>query len=246
MSPNYDEQYVAHLFDQMSPTYDAMNLISSFGFSEIWRAECVQNLSIPRGAIVADLMSGSGECRSYLRRRLGPEGKILSVDFSRAMCERQKRRSKKSSFLQAEIHCQNALSTTLQDGSVDFIISAFGLKTFDAPSLGRLAGEMFRILRAGGGCSLIEISVPPAAWLRVLYVFYVKTVIPLIGRIFLGDIECYRMSGVYTEAFGSCAKVAEHFQRAGFEIELRSHFFGCASSIIARKASANKVRLGRL
>jgi demethylmenaquinone methyltransferase/2-methoxy-6-polyprenyl-1,4-benzoquinol methylase len=238
VSPNYDEQYVAHLFDRMSPTYDAINLISSFGFSESWRAQCVRNLSIPRGATVADLMSGSGECWTYLRRRLGAKGKIFSVDFSRAMCDRQKGRLKKCAAPLPEIYWENALSTTLRDDSVDFIISAFGLKTFDAPSLDRLAREMFRILRPGGGCSLIEISVPPAAWLRALYVFYIKAIIPLIGRMFLGDIECYRMLGIYTEAFGSCAAVMEHFQRAGFDIELRSHFFGCASSIIARKKSA--------
>jgi len=32
VTPNYDEKYVARLFDQMGPSYDVVNLITSFGF----------------------------------------------------------------------------------------------------------------------------------------------------------------------------------------------------------------------
>lgn len=236
MSPNYDEKYVAHLFDQMGPSYDIVNLISSFGFSAIWRARCVQNLSIPQGATVADLMAGSGECWNYLTRRIKPGGKIISVDFSPVMCSRQKRRLAHSENAEVQVLCENALSVSLSDHSVDFIVSAFGLKTFNAPLLDRLAVEMFRILRPGGGCSLLEISLPESRFLRIPYQFYISSVIPLIGRVFLKDIECYKMLGVYTQAFGSCMEVVEHFQKAGFQVVVKKHFFGCASSILAKKA----------
>jgi demethylmenaquinone methyltransferase/2-methoxy-6-polyprenyl-1,4-benzoquinol methylase len=235
VSPNYDEKYVAHLFDQMGASYDIVNLISSFGFSEIWRAHCVRNLPIQPGAVVADLMAGSGECWNYLVRRIKPGGEIISVDFSSVMCKRQKCRLARLEGADVQILHENALSVSLSDHSVDFIVSAFGLKTFNAPQLDRLAAEMFRILRAGGSCSLLEISLPTSWFLRVPYQFYINSVIPLLGRAFLKDIECYRMLGVYTRAFGSCAKVVEHFQKAGFQVVLKKHFFGCASSIIARK-----------
>jgi ubiquinone/menaquinone biosynthesis methyltransferase len=235
VSPNYDEKYVAHLFDQMGPSYDIVNLISSFGFSEIWRAQCVRNLSIRQGAAVADLMAGSGECWTYLKRRIQPNGKIVSIDFSPVMCGRQKRRLTRMDRMEVNIHCENALSTSLADNSVDFIVSAFGLKTFNAPLLDKLAREIFRILRPGGSFSLLEISMPRSQLLRVPYLFYIKSIIPLIGRAFLKNIECYKMLGVYTEAFGSCVEVVEHFQKVGFQVTVRKHFFGCASSIVAKK-----------
>jgi demethylmenaquinone methyltransferase/2-methoxy-6-polyprenyl-1,4-benzoquinol methylase len=235
LSPNYDEKYVARLFDQMGPSYDVVNLISSFGFSEIWRARCVGNLSIHPGAVIADLMSGSGECWNYITRRTKPNGKILSVDFSSVMCSRQKRRQARLDGVDVQILCENATSTSLPDHSVDFIISAFGLKTFNAPLLDQLAAEMFRVLRPGGSCSLLEISLPVSRFLRTPYQFYISSVIPLIGRFFLKDIECYRMLGVYTQAFGSCAKVIEHFRKAGFQVVVKTHSFGCATSIIAKK-----------
>jgi demethylmenaquinone methyltransferase / 2-methoxy-6-polyprenyl-1,4-benzoquinol methylase len=234
--PNYNEQYVTHLFNQMSPSYDVVNLISSFGFSEIWRAQCVRNLNIQQGTVVADLMAGSGECWPYLERRIKTNGQIISVDISPMMCSRQKRRIRdRETFV--DIRCENALSMSLSDKSVDFIISAFGLKTFDSNQLRRLASELFRILRTGGSCSLLEITMPELRFFRVPYRFYINTIIPAIGRIFLKDIECYKMLGVYTEAFGSCAKFADIFRKAGFEVVVKKHFFGCSSSLILTKAN---------
>jgi len=233
--PNYDEEYVADLFDEMGASYDAVNLISSFGFSEIWRAQCVGNLSIRPGSVVADLMAGSGECWMYLERQLKAQGKILSVDFSRTMCDRQRKRLQKSAGSDVTVRCENALSLSFSDKSVDFVVSAFGLKTLDDPLLGRFAAEIFRVLRDGGSCSLLEISLPQAALLRVPYLFYIKTIIPLIGRLFLRNIECYKMLGVYTEAFGSCKRAAGQFQKAGFQVQVKTHFFGCASSIFGIK-----------
>jgi demethylmenaquinone methyltransferase/2-methoxy-6-polyprenyl-1,4-benzoquinol methylase len=232
--PNYDEKYVARLFDQMGPTYDVVNLITSFGFSEIWRAQCAGNIKIREGAVAADLMAGSGECWTYLRRRLGTKGKIVSVDISPVMCSRQKARLGRAG-VPVDIRCENALAMSLPDGSVDFVISAFGLKTFNPGQLDQLAAETFRILRPGGSCSFIEISVPESRFLQLLYRWYIGAVIPFIGKVCLGDIDCYKMLGVYTAAFGSCAGCANSFGKAGFEVVVKRHFFGCATSLVLVK-----------
>jgi len=226
---------VTRLFTEMSSSYDFVNLVSSFGFSELWRAQCVRNLELRPGDVVADFMAGSGECWSYVRRRIMPAGRIISVDICPAMCRRQERQLDEDSATTIEIRCQNALSTSLREGSVDHIVSAFGLKTFDAAQLARLIKEMFRILRPGGSCSLIEISVPDSQLLRTAYLFYIGRMIPWIGRVFLKNIQCYRMLGVYTKAFGNCKPVADFLGGGGFRVELKKHFFGCASSVLATK-----------
>jgi len=233
--PNYDEEYVTHLFDQMGASYDIVNLISSFGFSEIWRAQCVRNLGVHEGAIVADLMAGSGECWKYLRRRIKAKSKIISVDISSVMCNRQRQRINKYPDIAVDIRCENALAMKLPDESVDFVISAFGLKTFNLKQLSQLASELMRILRPGGSCSLLEITMPEQRAIRVPYHFYISKLIPMMGRIFLSDIECYKMLGVYTEAFGSCARIAHIFRNEGFEVVIKNHFFGCASSLVLTK-----------
>jgi demethylmenaquinone methyltransferase/2-methoxy-6-polyprenyl-1,4-benzoquinol methylase len=180
-------------------------------------------------------MSGSGECWNYVLRRIKPAGRIVSVDICPAMCKRQHRRLSHDLTTPIEIRCENALSTGLAENSVDHVVSAFGLKTFNGPQLRRLIIEILRILRPSGSCSMLEISVPDSRLLQISYLFYIGRVIPWIGRIFLKNIECYRMLGVYTEAFGSCKHVAACLGEAGFRVTQKRHFFGCASSVIATK-----------
>ena len=52
-----------------------------------------------------------------------------------------------------------------------------------------------------GGTSRSEISVPLFLPLRAVCMFYLKRVIPFVGRLLLGDPQCYRMLGSYTQAF---------------------------------------------
>lgn len=89
----------------------------------------------------------------------------------------------------------------------DVIVSSFDLKTFDHEQQRLLAHKVAQLLTAGGSYSFIEIPVPPFLPLRSVYMFYLKRLIPLIGRMLLGNPDCYRMLGVYTEAFEN----ASHF-----------------------------------
>ena len=228
---NYEDAYVQSLFDRMGPTYDVVNFVSSFGFSEFWRKECVLNAGISTGARVCDMMSGSGECWQHVLDR---GGSLVSVDFSRVMVQRQAKR--KNRFRgPVDMRHENALQTSIESDSIDCVISAFGLKTLCQEALFKFALEIRRILKPGGRFSLLEISTAEGWWLSPFYRRYVNSVIPLIGKIFLGDIECYRMLGKYTEEFGSCDRITEVFIGAGFDVSVRRHFYGCATSLVGSK-----------
>lgn len=236
-APSYNEAEIAALFDRMGPSYDLINRVASFGFCELWRAQCVSNFPLHAGAVVIDLMAGSGECWPYIQRKIRPSGRILSVDFSPVMCGRQRQRNARYGLGAApvEILCENALSLALPEAGADYVVSAFGLKTFDTARLHQLAAETFRLLKPGGSCSFLEISVPPAPALQWPYLFYIDAIVPAIGRMLLGDIECYRMLGSYTKAFVSCSAAVEAFRSVGFSVQTKSHFFGCATSLIGKK-----------
>lgn len=228
-APQYDDAYVAKMFDRMGPTYDLVNRLSSFGFCELWRYQCVRHAQIQPGAVVCDMMAGSGECWPYLRQRKA--SKIVAIDFSPVMVKRQQYRSKKAGWL-IEVREENATKTALDSQSMDCVVGAFGLKTLSDESLEAFAREIHRILRPGGRVSLFEISSAEGWLLGGIYRWYVSFLIPQIGRLLLGDIECYRMLGVYTQAFGSCERVSPIFRKAGLLVEVRRHFFGCATVLV--------------
>ena len=233
---SYDDEFVKDLFDRMGPTYAVTNLISSFGFSEFWRRSCVDGAKIQTNTTVCDMMAGAGECWRYI-----PQGvsRIVSIDFSSFMSNRQKARKQKDTR-EIEVLCENALSTSLDGDSIDHVVSAFGLKTLSAGALAMFANELFRVLKPGGTISLLEISVPGSALLRVPYMWYISNVVPWIGKTFLGDIECYRLLGEYTEEFQSCAGMVRTFEEAGLTVTMKRHFFG-VHHIHHRRKSASHV-----
>lgn len=77
---------------------------------------------------------------------------------------------------------ENIFSNSLADNSADFIVSGFGLKTFNHEQLKNLAKEVSRILKPGGSFSFIDVSVPTSRTLRAFYLLYLKYCIPILGR----------------------------------------------------------------
>jgi len=227
----YDDIYIQELFNRMGPTYDVVNILSSLGFAEFWRRRCVLNAGVSPGARVCDMMSGSGECWRYIVKR---GASLVSVDFSTVMIQRQTKRL--AHFGNAvEVRRENALQTSIEDSSIDHVVSAFGLKTLDQHGLVGFAREIRRISKPGGRFSLLEISTAEGWWPSKAYRFYINSVIPLIGKICLGDIECYRMLGVYTGEFRSCDRIAQTFVETGLDVSVRHHFYGCATSLVGTK-----------
>jgi len=81
------------------------------------------------------------------------------------------------------------------------ILSAFGLKTFNQGQLFQLCNETKRLLKPGGTFSFIEVSQPKNIILRAFYKLHLKHVVPICGRILLGNPQEYRMLWKYTEAY---------------------------------------------
>ena len=226
----YDSRYVRGLFNEMAQTYGVVNLISSFGFAARWRHHCLAQTRLPPGASVVDLMTGMGELCGPLARRVGPNGTILAIDLSPAMCAQARTKTR---GLPCPVHVLegDALAGLPPAGCADIVVSSFGLKTFSMDQQRLLVAEIGRLLRPGGRVSLLEISVPPLALLRWPYLFYIERVIPWIGALFLGNPHNYRMLGVYTRAFGNCRAIAAEFRQAGFDVQEKTYFFGCATGI---------------
>jgi|GEM_PF-2849141 len=82
----YEDEFVEHLFNRMARTYGITNYISSFGFAEKWRRQCIRQIDWNNGLKEGyDLMSGMGECWSLIMDASEGKVKITGVDISSAM-----------------------------------------------------------------------------------------------------------------------------------------------------------------
>jgi ubiquinone/menaquinone biosynthesis methyltransferase len=229
----YHPEFVLQLFDEMSGSYARMNYITSFGFSERWRRQLVRRAQVHEGEVVADLMTGMGECWKPILRGIGPTGKLIALDFSEGMLRYARARLARYPAHEIVILKEDLFNNSIPDRSVDVALSGFGMKTFSSEQLAAMARTTARMLKPGGRVALMDVSTPSAVWMKGPYMFYLKRVIPFLGRLFLGNPENYRMLGRYSEQFGNAREVAEIFKAHGFEVKYVEYFFGCASGIVA-------------
>lgn len=227
------EDFVRRLFDEMARTYGLVNMVSSLGFAYVWRRRAVRSLPQPAG-LVADLMAGGGECLGHLKRHLGRDVRIDLIDWSRGMCDRAEAAVARGRFSGVRVLCTSALAVPAPDQTYDAIVSTFGMKTLTDTETRAFAREVRRILKPSGCVSILEFSNPHGRLVGFFFRVYVKHYVPLLGRVFLGNPENYRMLWRYTEAFGNCSRVAEIFRAEGFEVTMSDGFLGSATQVTAR------------
>ncbi|ATC26736.1 class I SAM-dependent methyltransferase [Caulobacter vibrioides] len=237
MSNIYDPTFVKGVFDRCSGKYIAFSWICSFGFTERWRRQCVSALPQPSSTtpVGYDFMAGTGEVWPHLLRRFPRLTSITAVDISSGMHQRalerlHRHRAHRIAFIEDDI-----LSSALPPDSADFVVSTFGLKTFNPEQHVRLAALIARSLRPGGVFSLVEASDPKGWILRPLYLFQLKKVLPLIERIFLAGAQDFTMIGTYSSNFGDASAFGEMLRAEGLQVEFKRCFFGCATLVAGRK-----------
>ena len=233
----YDPAYVKSVFDRCSGRYIAFSYFCSMGFTERWRKQCARalGLNITESLSGYDLMAGTGEVWPHLLSRNPNIGKITAVDISSGMHKRALERLHRMRAHKIEFIEDDVLASKLEAESADFVISTFGLKTFNPRQHQLLAALVANTLRSGGRFSFIEASDPKGWILRPLYLFHLKTVLPLVERLFLRGAQDFPMIGQYSTDFGDAANFGELLRDQGLSVEFRKYFFGCATGVAGYK-----------
>lgn len=232
----YDPAFVKDVFDRCSEKYITFSYICSMGFTERWRKQCVAAMpDVPKDAKGLDLMAGTGEVWPHLLEHFPNITEITAVDISSGMHERalerlHEMRAHKIGFIRDDV-----LNSKLPDGGSDFIISTFGLKTFNAEQHEKLAKLIAAKLKSGGVFSLIEASDPKGWIFRPLYLFHLKFFLPVIEKIFLRGATDFKMIGTYSTNFGDASTLGDMMRAQGLDVNYTRYFFGCATGLSGRK-----------
>lgn len=226
----YDPAFVKNVFDRCSDRYITFSYVCSMGFTERWRRQCVDALAAgPVAKVGYDLMAGTGEVWPHLLRRNPGIEQIVAVDISSGMHRRAIDRLHTMRAHRIEFIEDDVLASNLPDSSADFVVSTFGLKTFNAEQHARLAALTARVLKPGGRFAYIEASDPKGWLLRPLYLFHLKFVLPLIELILLRGAQDFAMIGTYSTQFGDARDFTAMLEAEGLHAEFRKAFFGCAT-----------------
>ncbi len=168
---------VRGLFDRISPRYDLVNRVMTFGMDVGWRRRAIRELHLPQGSRVFDLACGTGDfCRELVKAGY----LAIGFDFSHGMLTAART---DAPLVEADI-----LKLPVRDASADGVTCGFALR--NVVSLEQLFAELGRVVKPGGSIALLETSEPDNALMRAGHRIYFNRVVPIVGGL-LSDRDAY-------------------------------------------------------
>ena len=125
-SEEFAEQ-VRGMFDRIAGVYDLMNSAMTAGLHHQWRERAVDRAEVGPGSDALDVCCGTGDLALELRRRIGPDGRVVGCDFSEPMLELARRKSGEEG-LPVEFGWADALDLPYGDASFDAVTIGFGAR----------------------------------------------------------------------------------------------------------------------
>jgi demethylmenaquinone methyltransferase/2-methoxy-6-polyprenyl-1,4-benzoquinol methylase len=140
---------------------------------------------------------------------------VLGIDFAGEML-RVGETKLRSGALADRIALVRGDATRLpcRDGSVDGLTIAFGIRNVQDPQ--QACTEMRRVLRPGGRVAILEFAIPRAPVIRQLYLWYFRSVLPLIGRVVSRHDAAYGYLPASVSAFAAPDEFVTILRHAGF------------------------------
>lgn len=201
---------IRRMFTAVAPVYDRLNHLLSLSLDRLWRRAAARNLREVEGRVL-DLCCGTGDQAVRLRR----EGlRVTAVDFCFPMLVLA--RSKFSRFDHAIPRplSGDGLAMPFPDETFSAIAVSFGIRNF--ADLDRGLREMARVLTPGGRIAVLEFTLPTGRFLRPLYLFYFRRVLPWIGRRISRHDDAYDYLPSSVLAFPQREELARRIEEAGF------------------------------
>jgi demethylmenaquinone methyltransferase/2-methoxy-6-polyprenyl-1,4-benzoquinol methylase len=177
---------VREMFDRIANRYELLNTLMTMGLHRVWNKKAVEAAGLRAGGRALDLACGTGSLTRDLARRVGPDGYVFGMDFSREML----RAAKKRPMTGVEYRRGDATNlTVVASGSFDAATIAYGARNI--PDLAALFGEMTRVVRPGGKVVCLEIAQPKGRLSATFYGLWFDRIVPLLGSKVSGDAWAY-------------------------------------------------------
>ncbi len=214
-------EYVRSMFGRIARRYNLMNRLMTFGRDRAWRRYVVQQAALPTGGYLLDVGVGTGDIALEALTQ-DSSAKVTGADFTPAMMSVGRRRH---GGQRVRWVCADALALPFPAGSFDAVTSGYLMRNVgDVLSAFR---EQVRVVRPGGRIVCLDTTPPPPGPLRPLVRFYLRAVIPLLGRLVAGDAPAYAYLPASTQAFKTPDELAAIMRKVGLvDVRYRRFMLG--------------------
>tara|TARA_Y100000994_G_scaffold241016_1_gene236368 strand:+ start:1929 stop:2648 length:720 start_codon:yes stop_codon:yes gene_type:complete len=223
---------IINMFDNISETYDLLNLLLSFRMDYIWRKKSIQHINNNPKKIL-DIATGTADLAIMAAKYTNAQ--IIGIDISKKMLNvggQKIKQHKLSNRISLEL--ADAEKLPFKNKSFQAITAGFGVRNFENIEVG--LSEMYRVLDKDGVLIILEPSKPSKFPIKQLYNIYFTYILPFLGKIISKDKNAYTYLTDSVNAFPTKKIFLKNLKEVGFKncqhIPLT---FGIVSLYIAEK-----------
>ncbi len=226
--PQGPNRQVVQMFEAISPTYDLLNRLLSFGLDASWRRKCVAALGIGANQAILDCAAGTGDMAVEVCRQV-PSAHVVLLDPVEGMLARA--REKLSLFPDAKIQAVrgNAEVLPFSSQSFDRIVVAFGIRNFLELDTG--LSELFRVTRRAGKGAILEFTPDRHPIFQKFFRFYFMHIVKPIGALVSRHATAYDYLRLSIDSFPTSSELGQRLARVGWIVSSHEKLAGGVVSL---------------
>jgi demethylmenaquinone methyltransferase/2-methoxy-6-polyprenyl-1,4-benzoquinol methylase len=147
-------------------------------------------------------------------RVVGANGRVVGLDFCENMLQKAVENISRTPYQGViELVKGNALQLPFEDNTFDCATIGFALR--NVPDILKTIKEMRRVVKPGARVLSLELAKPGAPVFKQLYYLYFNHLVPLLGRLGIGQNGPYSWLPNSLKVFPHQSEVRDIFQKAG-------------------------------
>jgi len=207
------EEKVHDVFETISNNYDKMNSVISFKQHIRWRSDTMKRMNVQKDTMALDVCCGTADWTIALAEAVGPNGKVVGIDFSESMLKVGE--DKVCHLKQVELVHGHAMDLPFPNDTFDYVTIGFGLR--NVPDIDQVLRELHRVVKPGGMVVCLETSQPTLIGYKQLYYFYFRYIMPLFGKLLAKSYQEYAWLNESARNFPGMKELANKFNQVGLQ-----------------------------
>ncbi len=217
---------VKKLFEKVAFSYDLQNSVLSMGMDIAWRKKLAAILDVPSDGLVLDAATGTAEVALEIKKQ-HPGNRIIGIDFSPSMLEIGVKKIRAAGTEGMLLSAADICNLPFEDNRFHAITISFGIRNVENRPKGIM--EFYRVLRPGGLLYVMEFAYPDNRFIKSLYSFYFRNILPPVGNFIARTPGSYDYLVESVDGFPSPENFMGELSLAGFKkIEVFNLTFGIA------------------